>query len=141
MIRHIFTLYICSSCLRLDVSSLTEIQHLHIETSEKETYTNERKMLKMLYLYGFVRWIKCIWWIIENNYLFFSKLFDFAVEWIPVIRNKAEIVFSSKNPLHYCNCLLSNFSLLFKLNSFFGLVLFSSGIHNGREKKLVNNYV
>ena len=38
--------------------------------------------------------------------------------------------------LGYC---VSHFCL-FKLSSFFNLVLFSSGIHNGREKKLTNNY-
>ena len=40
--------------------------------------------------------------------------------------------------LGYC---APHLSLLFKLNSFFSLVLFSPGIHNGREKKLANNYM
>ena len=35
------------------MSSLTEIQYLQIETSEKGTHTNESMMLKMFYLYGF----------------------------------------------------------------------------------------
>ena len=48
-------LHICSICLRLDVSLLTEIQYLQIEPSEKETHTNESIMLKMFYLYGFFR--------------------------------------------------------------------------------------
>ena len=39
-----------------------------------------------------------------NNYLFVYKLFEFAVRWIPAVRNKAEIIFSLKNHLHYCNC-------------------------------------
>ena len=29
---------------------------------------------------------------------------EFAVEWIRAVRNKAKIIFSSKNHLHYCNC-------------------------------------
>ena len=32
-------------------------------------------------------------------------------------------------------------SRLFKLNSFFSLALFANAIHNGREKKLTNNYI
>ena len=48
-------LHICSKFTRLDVSSLTEIQYLQIESSEKGTYTNESMMLKMFYLYRFVR--------------------------------------------------------------------------------------
>ena len=40
--------------------------------------------------------------------------------------------------LGYCT---THFILLFKLNSFFNLSLFSSGIHNGRGKKLTNNYM
>ena len=47
-------------------------------------------------MYGFVRWTKCIWWATGNNYLFVYKLFGFALEWIPAIRNKTEIIFSSK---------------------------------------------
>ena len=90
-------------CLRLDVSSLTEIQYLQIDPSEKGTHTNKIMMLEMFYLYGFVRWTKCIWWAIENNYLLVYKFFVFAVEWIPVIRNKADIIFSLKNHLHYLN--------------------------------------
>ena len=48
-------LHICSICLRLDVSSLSEIQYLQTEPSEKETHINKRVMLKMFYLYGLVR--------------------------------------------------------------------------------------
>ena len=48
-------------------------------------------MLKMFYLYGFVRWAKCIWWAIENNYVFVYKLFEFAVEWIPAIKKKQKL--------------------------------------------------
>ena len=32
------------------------------------------------------------------------KLFKFAVELIYGIRNRAEIIFYSKNHLHYCSC-------------------------------------
>ena len=46
---------ICSICLRLNVSSLREIQYSQIEQSEKRTHTNESMIFKMLYLYGFVR--------------------------------------------------------------------------------------
>ena len=38
--------YICSICLRLDIFSLTEIQNLQINPSEKETHTNESIMPK-----------------------------------------------------------------------------------------------
>ena len=106
-------------------------------------------MLEMFYLYGFFRWTKCIWWALENNYFLVYKLFQLTVEWLPTIRVKAEIIFSSKNHLHYCNSrsendkrilrlwgiVLSHLNLL--LNSFCRLALFSSGIHNGREKKLI----
>ena len=40
--------------------------------------------------------------------------------------------------LGYCALHLT---LLFKLNSFFSLGLLSPGIHNGRGKKLTNNYM
>ena len=59
---------------------------------------------KKNYLYGLVRGNKCIWWVIENSYLLVYKLFEFAVEWIPGIRSKAEVIFISKNHLHYCKC-------------------------------------
>ena len=55
-------LHIYPICLRFDVLSLTETQYLHIDSSGKGTHTNESMMLlsMMFYLYGFVRWIKCI---------------------------------------------------------------------------------
>ena len=37
--------------------------------------------------------------------------------------------------------LYPHLSLMFKLNNFFYLARFSLGIHNGREKKLTNNYM
>ena len=37
-------------------------------------------MLKMFYLHGFIRWTKCIWCVIENNYLLVNRIFEFAVE-------------------------------------------------------------
>ena len=43
-------LHICSICLRLDVSWLTEIQYLQIELSEKGAHANESMMLKFFYL-------------------------------------------------------------------------------------------
>ena len=49
-------------CLRPDMYSSTEIQYLQNEPSEKGTHTKESMMLKMFYLYGTVRWRKCIWW-------------------------------------------------------------------------------
>ena len=52
-------------------------------TMWKGTHASESMILKMSYLYGFIRWTKCIWWAIKNNYLLVS-------EWIPAIRNKAE---------------------------------------------------
>ena len=54
-------------------------------------------MIKILYLHGFVRSTKRIWWDKEINYLLVYKIFGLAVEWILAIRNKAEIIFSSKN--------------------------------------------
>ena len=46
---------LCSICLRLDVPSLTEIQYLQIELSEKRTNTNESMMFEMFYVCRFVR--------------------------------------------------------------------------------------
>ena len=40
--------------------------------------------------------------------------------------------------LEYC---APRLSMLFKLNSFFRLALFSPGIQNGREKNLTNNHM
>ena len=77
------------------MSSLTEIQYLQTEPSEQGTHTNGSMMLKMFYLYGFGRWTKGIWWAIENNYLLIYKRFEFAVEWILAIRDKAEIIFKN----------------------------------------------
>ena len=48
-------------------------------------------MIKMFYLHGFVRWTKCIWWAIENCYIFVYKLLEFAVEWISITRIKQEL--------------------------------------------------
>ena len=42
------------------------------ELSEKGTHSNKSMMLKMFYLQGFVRWTKCIWWVVENNYMPFT---------------------------------------------------------------------
>ena len=47
-------------------------------------------VLQMFYLYGFLRWTKCIWWALENNYLLVDNLFEFAVECITAVKNKAE---------------------------------------------------
>ena len=96
-------LHICLICLRLVMSSLTEIQYLQIELSAQGMHTNEKIMLKMFYLYRFITWTKCIWWAVENYYLLVYKSFKVAVEWIPTIRNKAKNIYSSKNHLHYCN--------------------------------------
>ena len=93
-------------------------------------------------LYGFVRWTNCIWWAIENNYLLVYILFEFAIEWIPAIRNKTElssvqkitcIIAIADKTCKYILCL--DLFLLVKSNSFFSLALFSPGIQNGREKK------
>ena len=62
---------------------------------------------------------KYIWWAKENNCLVAYKSFESGDEWIPAIRNKAEI----------------NLSLLLKLKCFFNLALFSSRNQNEREKK------
>ena len=43
-------LHICLICIRLDVSSLTEIQYLLIEPNEKRTHSNERMILNMFFL-------------------------------------------------------------------------------------------
>ena len=87
----------------IDVFSLTEIQYLQTELNERGTHNKENMILKMFYLYGFVRWTECIWCAIENNYLLVYKSLEVTVEGIPAIGNKAEIIFSLKNHLHYGN--------------------------------------
>ena len=83
----------------------------------------------------------------RNNYFLVYELFEFAIEWIPTNRNNAEIIFSSKNHLPYCNCWqednkrIPHLSLLFKLNSFVTLALFSPGIHKRKERKLTSNWM
>ena len=83
--------------------------------------------------------------LIEYNYLLVYELFEFAVEWITTIRNNAEIIFSSKNYLHYCiTCIIcittcwvvlcSPPQSVVSINSFFSFVLFSPDIHR-KEKK------
>ena len=136
-------MHICSICLRLDVSLLTEIYYLQIEPCEKGTHSNETIILKRFYLYEIVIWTECIWWALENNYFLVYKLFEFATEWIPTIRNKAGIIFCSKSYLHYCILVYyaAHFNLLFILSSFFRVALFSYGIHNERKKKLTSHYV
>ena len=109
----------CFDCATIKTPSLYDNAHLHsslteiimqkfsicrLASSGKRKIFLQSMMLKTFYLYGFARWTKCIWWAIENNYLLVNKLLEFAVEWIPAIRNKAEINFSSKNCLYYCNC-------------------------------------
>ena len=79
-----------------------------IKPRGKGTHTNEIMMVKMFYLYWFARWTNSIWWAIENNYLHVNIVFEFAVVWIRAIRNKVEIIFSSKNHLHYCSCWYGN---------------------------------
>ena len=49
-------LHICTICLRLDVSSLTEIQYLQIRVSKKGLHTNEIVMFEIFCPYWFVRW-------------------------------------------------------------------------------------
>ena len=133
-------MHICFICLSL-VVSLTETQYLEIEPSGKEVHTNKSMMLKMLFLRGCVRRRKCVWWAIENNYLLVYNLFEIGIKWIPAMRKKAEIIFSSM----YLGYFALQLSLLFKLNTFSSLSPFSSGIYNGREKKAdqlyVNNYM
>ena len=92
-------LHICLIFLRLDVPSLTEIQYFQIEQSKKGTHSHKCVMLKMLDLYGFVRLTKYISWDKEKSYLLLYNLFEFAVEWIPPIKSKTEITFSSKKSL------------------------------------------
>ena len=87
-------LHICSICLRLVVSSLTEIRYLQIESRKREQ-TNESMMIKIFYLYGFFKWAMSIWWAIEY-FLLVYKLFEFVVELIPAMRNKAKIIRSSR---------------------------------------------
>ena len=87
--------------LSFDVSLLIEIQYLQIGPIEKEAYTNERRTLWNFNLWAFFRWIKCIGLI--ENYLLVYKLFEFVVERIPAIKNKAANIFRPKNHLHYCN--------------------------------------
>ena len=74
-------------------------------------------------------WTKCI----ENNYLLVYKVSEFAVECLPAVRNKAEIIFTcinviAKKKIISVFCYLvdcaPHLSLLFWLNSFFRLFYF-----------------
>ena len=92
-------LHICSIYLRHYVSLLTETQYLHVEPSDKGTHTIENMMLKMFFICTDSSDEQSVFVII----CLFISFFEFTVEWIPAIKNKAEIIFSSKYHLHYCN--------------------------------------
>ena len=142
----------------LTVSSLTEIQYLLIEPSGKGTHTNQSLMLKIFYLYGFVRWTKCIWSAIENNYLLVYKLLSLQLNEFPQpeIKQKYSVqkiaCINAIGDKTITKCILCIWGIVLPtsfccsnsfchLNSFFSLALFSPGIHNGRTKKLTNNYM
>ena len=120
----VFKIAECLQCM------LNRIQYLQTEPSEKVAHLNESMMLKMFYLYGFVRWTKCIWWTGENNYLLDYMLFEFAVEWIPATRIKQKYSSIQKTTctttigdkkiisLFCVSGVLSSLPLLFRLNSF-----------------------
>ena len=91
-VRNLY-LHIYSICLRLDVSSLTEIQHLQLRQVEREHIP-----MKMWHLKCFI----CKDSSDDQSAFDGLKFFEFAVEWIPAIKNKIEIIFSSKNYFYDC---------------------------------------
>ena len=93
---------------------------MHIESCAKGTHTNERMTF---FLKGFFSWrfFACSW------------DFKFVVEWIPAIRNNAEITCSPKYHSHYC----SSTWFCSSNKQFLQLALFSAVIHKRREQKLI----
>ena len=75
----------------------------------------------------------------------------FVVEWIPAIRNNAEITFSPKYHWHYCSwwwiirysvfVVLCSAWFLVQINNFLNLVPFSAVIHKRRGKKLISKII
>ena len=145
--------YTCTRlfCLRLDVYSLTKIQYLQIEPSTKGTHISESMMLKMFYLYGFIRWTKCIWWAIKNNYLLIYQILvrswmnscsqKWSRNYLQLEKSLALMKLSIKKYLVYSVYCARPLGLLFKLSSFFNLALFSQWIHNVKQKKLTSSYM
>ena len=91
-VRNLY-LHIYSICLWLDVSSLTEIQHLQWRQVEREHIP-----IKIWHLKCFI----CKDSSDDQSAFDGLKFFEFAVEWIPAIKNKIEIIFSSKNYFYDC---------------------------------------
>ena len=73
------------------MSSLTETQYLKLKPSDKGTHYLWKYVF---YLYRFVRWTRCIWWAIENNYLLVYKFFE-LYSWINSYNQKIKQKWSS----------------------------------------------
>ena len=80
-------------------------RELQIGPIEKGTHTNERTKKRCFEIFGSRHSsdeLKSICWSLENHLLVY-KLFEFASERVPAIKNKNANVFSPKNHLHYYN--------------------------------------
>ena len=135
-VRNLY-LHIYSISLRLDVSSLTKIQHFQLRQSEREHIP-----MKIWHLKCFIHKDSS-----DDQSAFDGlKFFEFAVAWISAIKNKTEIIFNSNNYFYKCiankkrevhymslGYCAPHLSLVFKLNSFFSLALFSLCIHHVRQ--------
>ena len=104
--------HICSICVKLVVSSLTETQYLPTKASGKKKNNSKTLMLKTKFLSIRICHMNKVHLVgyRKKNFLVY-KILGVAVEWIPSIRNKAEIIFSSKNNLHYCNSIIRLFCI------------------------------
>ena len=71
-------------------------------TKWKGADSNESMMLKMFYLFGFVRWTKYTWWAKESNYLLVYKLFEFAC-WMNSCNQKSFTVHGNSRTLKFDN--------------------------------------
>ena len=133
----------------------TRCVYFKIEPSETWAHANESMILKIFYLYGFVRWTKCIWWLynlticsfinflslqlndilqseIKQNYLQFKKITFITA----IADNKIMCI------ICICGYCAPQLSLLLKLNTYFLQLdsLFSWNSQRKR-KKLTNNYI
>ena len=75
----------------------------------------------MNYLEDFFIWTKFICWVIEKFVLFY-RLFEFAVQRIPAIRNNAEIIYSQRSTR--ITAMLIRKSSAVMLQLYFHLVVF-----------------
>ena len=110
--------HICLICVKLVVSSLTETQYLRTKPSGKKKNNSKTLMLKTKFLSVRICQMNKVHLVgYRKKNLLVYKILGVAVERIPSIRNKAEIIFSSKNNLHYCNSIMSLFCISAVLRS------------------------